>query len=149
VARPEMTRETMTEILSGAGPDGTAGSAEPGGSAPVPDAERFGGGSSVGVRLVPSWSAELGVEALPGVYADIVEVLADAVHPLRAHQLTTRSSARGGRLLRWMTKSTLTACRIPSRSGGCLRQYVGFRDVALICTPSSAVCTSPACVRRR
>jgi hypothetical protein len=91
VSRLEITRETMTEILSGDGPvtglDGTAESQEPGGAASVPDAERFGVGSPVGVRLVPSWSEQLGVEALPRAYADIVEVLADAVHPLRAHQL--------------------------------------------------------------
>ncbi|GCD35654.1 hypothetical protein OEIGOIKO_03400 [Streptomyces chrestomyceticus JCM 4735] len=91
VSRLEITRETMTEILSGDGPvtepDGTAEPAESGGAAPAAAAEGFAVGSPVGVRLVPAWSAELGVEALPRAYADIVEVLADAVHPLRAHQL--------------------------------------------------------------
>lgn len=88
VSRLEITRETMTEILAGDGPvTGPDGMAEPGGPAPVPDAEGFVVGSPVGVRLVPSWSAQLGVEALPRAYADIVEVLAGAVHPLRAHQL--------------------------------------------------------------
>ncbi|MGW6362587.1 hypothetical protein ACWFR5_47390 [Streptomyces sp. NPDC055092] len=91
VSRLEITRETMTEILSGdgrvTGPDGTAEPAEPGGAAPVPAAGDFVVGSPVGVRLVPAWSAGIGVEALPREYADIVEVLADAVHPLRAHQL--------------------------------------------------------------
>lgn len=89
--RLEITRETMTEILCGdgavTGPDGTAEPEASDGAAAAVDAEAFEVGSPVGVRLVPPWSAELGVEALPQAYADIVEVLADAVHPLRAHQL--------------------------------------------------------------
>ncbi|MER5299221.1 hypothetical protein ABT039_07110 [Streptomyces lasiicapitis] len=93
VSRLEITRETMTEILSGGGPvtgpdeetesEGGAGAPEE----PVVEADRCEVGSPVGVRLVPPWTDQLGVEALPDVYADIVEVLADAVHPMRAHQL--------------------------------------------------------------
>lgn len=79
----------MSEILSGdavAGPDaGTEPEGEAG--APAVEADRFEVGSPVGVRLVPDWSVELGVDVLPSGYADIVEALADAVHPMRAHQL--------------------------------------------------------------
>ena len=91
VARLEITRETMTEILSGdgpvTGPDGRVEPVERAKVTAVPVSEGYGAGSPVGVRLVPAWSAQLGVEELPRAYADIVEVLADAVHPLRAHQL--------------------------------------------------------------
>ncbi|MFI6663301.1 hypothetical protein ACIBL8_48505, partial [Streptomyces sp. NPDC050523] len=44
-------------------------------------------GSPVGVRLVPQWTPELAVGVLPDSYRDIVEVLQDAVHPMRAHHL--------------------------------------------------------------
>ncbi|WP_405639058.1 hypothetical protein [Streptomyces sp. NBC_00019] len=93
VSRLEITRETMTEILSGDGPvTGPDAEMEPEGEAgapeePAAEADRFEAGSPVGVRLVPSWTDQLGAEALPDAYADIVEVLADAVHPMRAHQL--------------------------------------------------------------
>ncbi len=69
VPRLEITRETMSEILSSdesvTGPD-TGESAV---------AERVAaGGSPVGVRLVPAWSAELDADVLPSSYRDIVEV---------------------------------------------------------------------------
>jgi hypothetical protein len=86
VSRLEITRETMSEILSAAGsvtgPEtGEGGVAEPA-NGPV-----TGAGSPVGVRLVPTWSAELDAGVLPSSYRDIVEVLGDAVHPMRAHHL--------------------------------------------------------------
>uniref|UniRef100_A0AAU2VFT0 Uncharacterized protein n=1 Tax=Streptomyces sp. NBC_00003 TaxID=2903608 RepID=A0AAU2VFT0_9ACTN len=91
VSRLEITRETMAEILSGDGPvTGPDDEMEPEGEARGPEepvADEFEVGSPVGVRLVPPWTDQLGVEALPDAYADIVEVLADAVHPMRAHQL--------------------------------------------------------------
>ncbi|MBB5109002.1 hypothetical protein [Streptomyces spectabilis] len=91
VSRLEITRETMTEILSGAepvtGPDEEPEGETGQGEEPVMETDPFEAGSPVGVRLVPPWSAELRLEALPRGYADIVEVLADAVHPMRAHQL--------------------------------------------------------------
>lgn len=78
LSRLMITRETMTEILSGDETVTDAGAeAGAGGS----------GASPVGVRLVPQWAPELGVEVLPGSYQDIVEVLVDAVHPMRAHHL--------------------------------------------------------------
>ncbi|MFJ8955224.1 hypothetical protein ACIRO1_34550 [Streptomyces sp. NPDC102381] len=93
VSRLEITRDTMTEILSGDEPvtrpdeetepeHDTRPSEEP-----MVEADRFEAGSPVGVRLVPQWTDQVGVDALPGAYVDIVEALADAVHPMRAHQL--------------------------------------------------------------
>lgn len=81
LSRLQITRETMTEILSGnetvsvAGAD--AGEAEM-------EEHRLPAGSPVGVRLVPQWAPGLAVGVLPGSYRDIVEVLQDAVHPMRA-----------------------------------------------------------------
>ncbi|MFF1298050.1 hypothetical protein [Streptomyces sp. NPDC058296] len=79
LSRLVITRETMTEILSG---DATVTDA--GADA---DADGDGAGSPVGVRLVPQWTPGLGAEVLPGSYRDVVEVLMDAVHPMRAHHL--------------------------------------------------------------
>lgn len=39
------------------------------------------------VRLVPHWEPGLGADVLPQSYRDVVEVLADAVYPMRAHHL--------------------------------------------------------------
>ncbi|MFE4583042.1 hypothetical protein [Streptomyces chartreusis] len=69
----------MTEILSGDETVTDAGAETDVGGA--------GAGSPVGVRLVPQWTPELRVEVLPGSYRDIVEVLMDAVHPMRAHHI--------------------------------------------------------------
>ncbi|MBK3569869.1 hypothetical protein [Streptomyces sp. MBT62] len=86
LSRLQITRETMTEILSGdemvsvAGAEADAGEAET-------EEHRLPSGSPVGVRLVPHWTPELAVGVLPGSYRDIVEVLQDAVHPMRAHHL--------------------------------------------------------------
>ncbi|MFJ9379373.1 hypothetical protein [Streptomyces sp. NPDC101455] len=85
LSRLEITRETMTEILSGDGPI-TVSEDDTAGETPVPE-DRFGTGSPVGVRLVPHWEPGLGADVLPQSYRDVVEVLADAVHPMRAHHL--------------------------------------------------------------
>ncbi len=94
LSRLEITRETMTEILSGGeavtGPgieSGDAGAADVSGQPAKVEESRFGVGSPVGVRLVPQWSAELAVGVLPRSYQDILEVLEDAVHPMRAHHM--------------------------------------------------------------
>lgn len=73
LSRLQITRETMTEILSGdetvtvAGAEADAGEAEM-------EEHRLPAGSPVGVRLVPHWTPELAVGVLPGSYRDIVEV---------------------------------------------------------------------------
>lgn len=86
VSRLEITRETMREILSAdgsvTGPETDDGAAAESANGPV-----AGVGSPVGVRLVPAWSVELDAGVLPSSYRDIVEVLGDAVHPMRAHHL--------------------------------------------------------------
>jgi hypothetical protein len=95
LSRLEITRETMTEILSGDGsvqepelqvrphtPRRRAATAAKGGERPaVPE-------GPLGVRLVPQWTPDLTVGVLPRVYQDIVEVLSGAVHPMRAHHLS-------------------------------------------------------------
>ncbi|MFF4161584.1 hypothetical protein [Streptomyces sp. NPDC001678] len=54
----------------------------------MPETEgAFGAGSPVGVKLVVQRSDGMTAAALPRLYQDIVEVLQDAVHPMRAHQL--------------------------------------------------------------
>ncbi|MFD9484130.1 hypothetical protein ACFWBX_09010 [Streptomyces sp. NPDC059991] len=86
VSRLEITRETMREILSAGdavtGPETGEGGVAESASGPV-----AGAGSPLGVRLVPTWSVELDAAVLPSSYRDIVEVLGDAVHPMRAHHL--------------------------------------------------------------
>ncbi|MFJ3673515.1 hypothetical protein ACIPSE_44420 [Streptomyces sp. NPDC090106] len=86
LSRLEITRETMTEILSGDDAVTVAGAEADADGAGV-EAHPSPAGSPVGVRLVPQWTPGLGVEVLPDLYRDIVEVLMDAVHPMRAHHL--------------------------------------------------------------
>lgn len=94
LSRLEITRETMSELLD----DGEDG--------PVTEPESevsSGTGSPVGVRLIPDWTPQLAVTVLPRAYQDIVEGLADAVHPMRAHQLCavlglSTDKSKGGRL---------------------------------------------------
>ncbi len=85
LSRLEITRETMTEILSGDGAV-TVSVDEAAGEIPV-SVDRSQAGSPVGVRLVPQWEPGLEADVLPRSYRDVVEVLQDAVHPMRAHHL--------------------------------------------------------------
>ncbi|MBK6018710.1 hypothetical protein [Streptomyces sp. MBT53] len=77
----------------------------------------FAGGIAGRVRLVPQWTPGLVVGALPRSYQDIVEGLADAVHPVRAHHIcgalglsTDKSKAEGfpSRLKRLIERGWLT-----------------------------------------
>ena len=86
LSRLQITRETMTEILSGDETVAVAGAEAGAGGAGVEE-YRSAAGSPVGVRLVPQWMPGLAVGVLPGSYRDIVEVLQDAVHPMRAHHI--------------------------------------------------------------
>ncbi|WNZ06403.1 hypothetical protein [Streptomyces sp. 11x1] len=83
LSRLEITRETMTEILSGEGAVSVDEAAE---EVPLP-VDRSGAGSPVGVRLVPQWEPGVEADVLPRSYRDVVEVLQDAVRPMRAHHL--------------------------------------------------------------
>lgn len=114
LSRLQITRETMTEILSADATISVAGSEAEAGEAEehhVPE------GSPVGVRLVPQWTSGLVVGVLPRSYQDIVEVLADAVHPMRAHHIcaalglsTDKSKVEGfrSRLKRLVDRGWLT-----------------------------------------
>jgi len=74
LSRLEITRETVAEILGGAGTDEVAGG----------EAEPAATGSPIGVVTVPPWRPGLALPALPASYRDLLEVLADAGRPLRA-----------------------------------------------------------------
>jgi hypothetical protein len=79
LSRLEITRETVTEILGGAGADQpavVAGAASAGSLA--------AGGRPIGVVTVPPWRPGLAQSVLPPSYQDLLEVLADAGRPLRA-----------------------------------------------------------------
>ncbi len=80
LSRLEITRETVAEIVGGAGTDeATAGrEADPAAADPVPS------GSPVGVVTVPPWRPGLAQSVLPPSYRDLLEVLADTGRPLRA-----------------------------------------------------------------
>ncbi len=116
VSRLQITRETMTEILSGEETVSVAG-AEAGAGEAETEEHRLPAGSPVGVRLVPQWTPGLVVGVLPRSYQDIVEVLADAVHPMRAHHIcaalglsTDKSKVEGfrSRLKRLVERGWLT-----------------------------------------
>jgi hypothetical protein len=85
LSRLEITRETVAEILGGAGMGEAAAGREAGPAAadPAPVRARLPG-SPVGVVTVPSWRPGLALSVLPPSYRDLLEVLADAGRPLRA-----------------------------------------------------------------
>jgi hypothetical protein len=85
LSRLEITRETMAEILAGTG---EAGEPEPragaGGEEEVDAAVSV---SPIGVVTVPPWQPGMDAAVLPLAYRDILEILADAVQPLRAKNI--------------------------------------------------------------
>ncbi|MCZ4509782.1 hypothetical protein O3Q52_16580 [Streptomyces sp. ActVer] len=82
LSRLQITREAMSEILSGDDTVSVAGAEAGAGEAEMEMEEpRLPAGSPVG------GAADAAVGVLPGPYQDIVEVLQDAVHPMRAHHL--------------------------------------------------------------
>ena len=88
LSRLEITRETVTEILGGAGTDEAAAGREAesaaGAADPAPAGSRLVGGSPIGVMAVPPWRPGLAQSVLPPSYQDLLEILADAGRPLRA-----------------------------------------------------------------
>ena len=80
LSRLEITRETVTEILGGAGTDEPAAGAVD----PPPAGSRLAGSSPIGVVTVPPRRPGLAQSVLPSSYRDLPEVLADAGRPLRA-----------------------------------------------------------------
>lgn len=79
LSRLEITRETVAEILGGAGADELAAGA----AGPPPAGSRLAGGSPIGVVTVPPWRPGLAQSVLPASYRDLLEVLADAGRPVR------------------------------------------------------------------
>ena len=80
LSRLVITRETVDEVLNGAGSEAAA---PPDGAAP----SRVGNLSPAGVLAVPPWRPGLEVSALPEAYRDLLEVAEDAGGPLRAGQI--------------------------------------------------------------
>lgn len=85
LSRLQITRETMLEIL-GAPSEVTDSAAWPGGPGEgnIGPAAVPGGGSPVGVMLVPPREAGTDGAVLPQDYRDILEIAGDAGRPLRA-----------------------------------------------------------------
>ncbi len=79
LSRLEITRETVTEILGGAGADQPTVAAEAASAGSL-----AAGGRPIGVVTVPPWRPGLAQSVLPPSYQDLLEVLADAGRPLRA-----------------------------------------------------------------
>ena len=86
LARLEITRETVMEILGGAGTAGRSAGRKRGRRLwGVASAGSLGaGGSPAGVVTVPPWRPGLAQSMLPSSYRDLLEVLADAGRPMRA-----------------------------------------------------------------
>ena len=92
LSRLVITRETVDEVLSGAGAEAS--------SAVVPDgavAARSGHLSPIGVLAAPPWRAGLEAAALPEAYRDLLEVLEDASRPLRAGQIAAAAGLSTGK----------------------------------------------------
>ncbi len=82
LSRLVIARETVDEVLGGAGPDASPATM-PEEMAP----SRFGHLSPIGVLAVPAWRPGLEASALPEAYRDLLEVMEDAGCPLRAGQI--------------------------------------------------------------
>jgi hypothetical protein len=85
-SRLRVTRETVAEVVAEmSGSDGASVAEQPveptAGDRPV---------RAVGANMVPHWREGLSVDALPDVYRDIVEVVADASDPMQAKQIVPR-----------------------------------------------------------
>jgi hypothetical protein len=91
LSRLEITRETMTEIFSPTdeppGPGAAGAPVDDAGPAQDADGAGAGLGPPVGVLLVPPWREQLALSELPQSYRDIVELLTDAVRPMRAKHI--------------------------------------------------------------
>ncbi len=134
LSRLEITRETVTEILGGAGADQpAAGQAMDAVAAadPAPAGSRLASGSPIGVMTVPPWRPGLAQSVLPPSYQDLLEVLADAGRPLRAGSIaaaaglsTDKSKIEGlrSKLKRlaergWLTEDGPGLFTLPRREG--------------------------------
>jgi len=107
LSRLVITRETVDEVLGGAGAEASP-VAVPDGAVP----SRSGHLSAVGVLAVPQWQAGLEISALPEAYRDLLEVAAKGV-VMRSGALraaTAKAAARQGRM-----RTRLVAGEKPNR----------------------------------
>lgn len=91
--RLRIARETVAEVLAEMPPEKPAVSVvEDRPTRGEPMASAYAGAERrvIGVLTVPKWQPGLGAEALPQVYRDILEVVADAPGPIRAKQIVPR-----------------------------------------------------------
>ena len=100
LSRLEITRETVAEVLGGAGAERPAAGqvadvAAVAGLAPA--GSRVADGSPVGVMMVPPWRPGLAQSVLPPSYQDLLEVLADAGRPLRAGRIAAAAGLSTGK----------------------------------------------------
>ncbi|MFD9824578.1 hypothetical protein [Streptomyces violascens] len=92
--RLRVARETVAEVMAEMSADASVAAEE------EPEAETADGEASspyagaerrvMGVLTVPKWRPGMGVDVLPRVYRDILEVIADAPGPVRAKQIVPR-----------------------------------------------------------
>lgn len=88
-SRLRVTRETVTEVVADmSGSYGAPVAERP--VEPMPPAPV----RVVGAIMVPHWREGLSVDALPDVYRDIVEVVADVSTPMQAKQIVLRIGCR-------------------------------------------------------
>ncbi len=102
LSRLEITRETVAEILGGAGADqpvaGQAvGAVVAAGPAPGRSRHAYADGSPIGVLAVPPWGPGLAPSVLPSSYRDLLEVLVDAGRPLRAGRIAAAAGLSTGK----------------------------------------------------
>jgi Transcriptional regulator, AbiEi antitoxin len=82
LSRLVITRETVDEVLSAAGPQASSALMADG-TAP----SRSGRLPAAGVLAVPPWRSGVEASVLPQAYRDLLEVAEDAGRPLRAAQI--------------------------------------------------------------
>jgi hypothetical protein len=87
-SRLRITRETVADVITDLEAPGTTAPAAEGPS--VPPKATGAGPRVVGSIMVPYWQEGLSVEALPDVYRDVMEVIADAGKPMQAKQIVPR-----------------------------------------------------------
>jgi hypothetical protein len=92
LARLEVTRETVTEVLGDAVAGQAAAAADP-----VPAGSRPAGGSPIGAVTVPPWRPGLAQPVLPASCQDLLEVLADAGRPLRVRGIAAAAGLSTGK----------------------------------------------------
>ncbi|WP_369369114.1 hypothetical protein AB5L52_45390 (plasmid) [Streptomyces sp. CG4] len=90
--RLRITRETVAAVLAEMIPEKAAAFDADRPTASEPTTSAYAGAERhvVGVLTVPKWQPGMGVEVLPQVYRDILEVVADAPGPVRAKQIVPR-----------------------------------------------------------